>query len=83
MVRTQIQLKESQVAALRKLAANHWQSMAELIRRSIDLFVKQNGVAGDRERVERAKRAIGKFASDSSDGSRLHDSYLADAFANK
>ena len=83
MVRTQIQLEESQVAALRKLAADRRQSMAELIRRSIDLFVKQNGVAGDRERVERAKRAVGTFASNSSDGSKLHDRYLADAFANK
>jgi len=32
-------------------------------------------------RVERAKRIIGEFASGSGDGSRQHDRYLADAFA--
>ena len=80
MVRTQIQLKESQVAALHHLAAAKKQSMAQLIRMSIDMFVQQEAVGGDSVRIDRAKRAVGKFASGSSDGSKHHDRHLADAF---
>jgi hypothetical protein len=34
-------------------------------------------------RLARATRAVGKFASNSPDGSRLHDKHLADAFDAK
>ena len=81
--RTQIQLEERQVEALNKLAADRGQSMAHLIRSSIDLFVKQEGGARSDTRIERAKRVAGKFSSGSSDGSRLHDRHLADTFGAK
>jgi predicted transcriptional regulator len=79
MVRTQIQLEEAQVAALHKLAAARQQSVAQLIRMSVDLFVQREGKTHDFARIERAKRAAGRFTSSSSDGSRRHDDYLADA----
>jgi hypothetical protein len=81
MVRTQIQLTETQAEALQKLAAARKQSMAQVIRMSVDLFVQKEAGVGSDARIERAKCAIGKFTSDSSDGSRLHDRHLADAFA--
>jgi len=56
--------------------------MAQLIRMSIDLFVQQEGGVGSSARLERAKRAAGRFTSTSSDGSRRHDDHLADAFAS-
>ena len=40
MVRTQIQLPEGQVAVLKKIAASQNSSMAEIIRQSIDYYVK-------------------------------------------
>jgi predicted DNA-binding ribbon-helix-helix protein len=81
MVRTQIQLEEAQLAVLRKLAMARKQSIAQLIRRSVDLLVQQENGATEAARIERAKRAAGRFASASADGSRRHDHYLADAFA--
>ncbi len=81
MVRTQIQLEKSQAAVLQKMATARKQSMAQLIRMSVDLFVKQESGAKNASRLGRAKSAVGKFSSTSSDGSRHHDQYLADAFA--
>ena len=58
MVRTQIQLTDDQVSALRAMAAARHVSIAELIRRSVDLLVESEG-ASDREAVlARAKAAV-------------------------
>lgn len=83
MIRTQVQLTEEQVQVLRALSAERNVSMAELIRNSIDDFVsRQQGRSRD-EIVARAKRAVGMFSSDSSDGSVEHDRYFAEAIASK
>ena len=55
MVRTQIQLTEEQVKAIKKMAASQHVSGAELVRRAIDVMIK-SGTAADPE--ERRKRAI-------------------------
>jgi hypothetical protein len=81
MVRTQIQLEERQVASLQELSAVRKQYVAELIRQSVDLFVERESGVNTASRIARAKSVVGKFASSSSDGSRLHDDHLADAFA--
>lgn len=80
MVRTQIQLPESQVTTLKRLAALQHTSMAELIRRAIDLFTSspESGAIG--ERKKRALAAAGTFHSGRSDVSARHDEYLAEAF---
>jgi hypothetical protein len=80
MVRTQIQLPETQVATLKRLSALHHISMAELIRRAVDLFTStpEAGVIADRK--VRALTAVGRFHSGISVVSARHDEYLAEAF---
>ena len=80
MVRTQIQLAESQVALLKKLAALHHTSMAELIRRAIDRFAASPEAGAIAERKQRAVAAAGRFRSGQADVSARHDDYLAEAF---
>jgi len=76
MVRTQIKLPETQVATLKRLSALHQISMAELIRRAVDLFTStpEAGVIADRK--VRALTAVGRFHSGLSDVSERHDEYL-------
>jgi hypothetical protein len=80
VVRTQIQLTEEQVKAIKKMAASRRVSGAALIRHAVDAMIK-SGVAADIE--ERRKRAIdivGKFRSGKRDVSKRHDEYLAGTF---
>ncbi|MEO8662257.1 MAG: CopG family transcriptional regulator [Bryobacteraceae bacterium] len=83
MVRTQIQLTEEQSVLLRRVAAARRQSVAELIRVSVDLFMEREASIGQSALAERAKAAAGRFSSGSSDGSREHDRYLANAFGQR
>lgn len=80
MVRTQIQLPESQVATLKKLAAQRHLSMAELIRRAVDLFTSSPESGAITERNKRALAAAGSFRSGLSDVAERHDEYLTEAF---
>ena len=80
MVRTQIQLTELQIEALRRLAAAQGTSMADLIRQSVEVYLKQPKKDTRQVKVQRALRAMGRFSSGSSDGSAKHDSHLAEAF---
>jgi hypothetical protein len=83
MIRTQIQLTEEQAAALRALTAIQHVSMAELIRRSIDLFVRRESASSRGAAVVRAKSAIGSFSSGASNVGVDHDQYLAEAFQHE
>ncbi len=81
VIRTQIQLTETQLGALRRLAANNGVSIADLIRRSVDSYLAAHTAERSREeRIERALSATGKFASGARDVSAEHDGYLAQAF---
>lgn len=80
MVRTQIQLAEQQVSILKQLAALQHTSMAELIRRAVDMFTASSGTGGIQECKQRALAASGQFRSGSSDLSARHDDYLAEAY---
>lgn len=80
MVRTQIQLPETQVAALKQLALQQHVSMAELIRRAVDLFTASPEASDLQERRQRALAAAGRFHSGCSDVAERHDDYLAEAF---
>jgi len=55
-------------------------SMAELIRISVDLFVRREAGSSRDAVIARAAGAVGRFSSGSADGSSAHDSHLADAF---
>ena len=79
MVRTQIQLEEEQVVLLKKMAAEHHASMAEMIRRAVDHFAQAAGAGGDRDARERALRATGRFRSGARDLGSRHDAHLGEA----
>jgi Arc/MetJ-type ribon-helix-helix transcriptional regulator len=83
MVRTQIQLTEQQAASLRALSSERRQPVAELIRISIDSFLQKEKGLRRENRIARAKRAAGRFASSAADVSAKHDQYLAAAFGRK
>lgn len=80
MVRTQVQLNENQVKALKEIAAERDVSMAELIRRAIDLWIEAEGAVTHEERKRRALAAVGQFRSGLKDLSENHDKYLAEAY---
>lgn len=81
MVRTQIQLEEDQSSRLRRVAAEHQVSVAELIRRSVDRYLEVlDGGVSDEERRQRARAASGRFRSGLGDLGSRHDQYLAEAF---
>lgn len=83
MVRTQIQLTEEQVSALRTMSAARRVSIAQLIRASVDSFVRREAASSREAIVARAKSAAGRFASGASDVSSNHDKYLAEAFRKR
>jgi len=80
MVRTQVQLTEMQLAALRDDAAATGRSVAELIRMGVDRYLASRSELGREERIERAIKVAGKFSSGRSDVSANHDRHLAEAF---
>ena len=80
MVRTQIQLTEEQAKAIKRIAHSRHLSVAELIRRAIDIMVKSSPLADPEERLKRAIEIVGKFRSGKRDIAKRHDQYLADAY---
>jgi hypothetical protein len=64
MIRTQIQLTEEQMEALRRLAALKKKSMADLVRQSVELYLNRDTMAGDVLRVRRALDVVGKSHPD-------------------
>jgi len=80
MVRTQIQLTDSQARGLKALAASEGRSMAELIRDGVDAILRARGTV-DRDAVKaRSIAALGRFKSGSRHLGSRHDDELADAF---
>ncbi len=80
MVRTQIQLTEEQVKALKKIALSRHLSIAELIRQAVDTVIRTNTTVDIEERRKRAIDIVGRFSSGKRDISRKHDTYLVEAF---
>ena len=80
MVRTQIQLTEEQSKALKRLAAEQGTSVAELIRRSVDRYLRTTEGVSAEERRRRAIAAAGKYRSGRPDVAVEHDRYLAEAY---
>lgn len=81
MIRTQIQLTEQQAEALKAMSKQHGLSMAELIRRSIEYYIRAKGpVISDEERRWRAIAVSGTFHSGVPDLGLNHDKYLEDAY---
>ncbi|MGD0296303.1 MAG: ribbon-helix-helix domain-containing protein [Bryobacteraceae bacterium] len=80
MVRTQIQLDEKQLQALRQASSETGRSIADLVREGVELYLKSQRRPSREEQVRRALAASGKFASGTTDTSARHDHYLAQAF---
>jgi hypothetical protein len=80
MVRTQIQLSPEQFQALRRLSAVTGRSVADLVREGVDHVLSAAHGAGPGDRLERARRVVGRFSSGVSDVSVDHDRHLAEAF---
>ena len=80
MVRTQIQLTEEQVKALKKIALSRHLSIAKLIRQAVDTVIRTNTMVDIEERRKRAIDIVGRFSSGKRDISRKHDTYLVEAF---
>lgn len=82
LVRTQIQLTESQHRALRRWAGRLGISLAEAVRRCVaEQLAREESPAGRADRVREAEAVIGKYASGRSDVAERHDEYLSDAFS--
>lgn len=80
MIRTQIQLTEAQFRTLKRLASERGTSVAELVRQSVDLFVRSDHFVGEEEQRQRALAAAGRFRSGRSDLAAEHDRYLTEAY---
>jgi hypothetical protein len=75
MVRTIIQLRETQAAALERAARRRGVSKAAIIREALDALLR---LEGRDEALDRALQAAGSGASGVSDLGERHDDYLAD-----
>lgn len=79
MVRTQIQITPEQARALKRMAAREGKSVAELIRKSVDMMLRSGGIKDQDELRKKAMAAAGKL-SGPADLSTRHDDYLAESF---
>lgn len=79
MVRTQIQLRADQASRLREVAAAEDVSLAELIRRGVDLVLDQSQAGTPGHRLD-ALRVMGAFDSGVPTVAERHDDELVEAY---
>jgi len=83
MTRTQVQLTEEQVEALRRLSAAEGRSIAYLVREGVEILLRSRITRRDPKEIKaRALAAAGKFHSGLKDLSKNHDKYLAEDFGS-
>jgi hypothetical protein len=82
MIRTQIQLEETQLRRLRALAAREGRSVADLIRESVDGLLRSDGGRDPEEIRRRALALAGQFRSGLGDLATDHDRYVEEAFGS-
>ena len=81
MIRTQIQMTERQAVLLKQVASSEQVSMADIVRRSLDDYLRTRLVITGKDRARRAIAIAGRFRSGTKKVSSRHDAYLAEAFA--
>lgn len=79
MIRTQIQLTESQAREVKRWAEDRGVSMAAVIREAIDAHLRDSGRPSWDEIVERAIAAVGCCASGVGDLAERHDDYFVES----
>lgn len=80
MIRTQVQLSESQMGQLKDLARRREVPIAVLIREGADMVIRSSGIVDDGQRRHRALAAAGRFHSGHKDLAGAHDHHLAEVF---
>ena len=83
MIRTQVQLTERQMKALRQMSGASGKSIADLVRQGVDRLLASQPALSQEERIQRAMRVAGRFRSGASDVSAHHDRYLAEAYDDR
>ena len=78
MIRTQIQLSETQMQQLKNLARRRGVPVAALIREGADLVIRSSGTADEEQRRRRAMAAAGRFHSGHKDLGEAHDRHLSE-----
>lgn len=79
VVRTQVQLTETEARALRQLAVERSTSVAALIREGVAHVIRSRYAATPEEIRRRAIAIAGRFNSGLGDLARRHDDYFAEA----
>lgn len=79
MVRTQVQLSEDSMRALKRLATQRGTSIASLVRQAVEELVASRRVASVDDLRARAMTAVGRFRSGRGDLSERHDEYFTEA----
>lgn len=82
VIRTQIQLKEQQMQALKARASQDHVSVSELIRRAVEAWFASEGLNSPEMRRRRAIEATGRFASGQHEVAKRHDEHLADIYSS-
>ncbi len=80
MIRTQVQFTEPQLQALRQLSAQTGKSIADLVRQSVELYLRAQRGPTREELVKRALSVVGMSSSGLTDVSVNHDKYLAEDY---
>lgn len=80
MVRTQIQLTPEQSEFLKEMALKQGISVAELIRQSVDNYIRSVNRLSLEEKRARALAMVGVASSGMTDLGEAHDRYLAEAY---
>jgi hypothetical protein len=80
MVTVEVELTDEQTRSLNKIADEQGIPVAEIIQKSIDLYVQEQGMIGTPEQRRRALAVVGKYRSGLSDVIAKHDDYLADIY---
>jgi hypothetical protein len=82
MIRTQIQLTEEQAAAAKELAQREGRSLADVVRESLEIYLRSRGIVDRADLKRRALAAPGRFRSGSGDLATAHDRHLTGSFGD-
>lgn len=82
MIRLQVQLTESQVRQLRRIAAEQGRSVSELVRRGVERELNAEQPDSRQSHLERLRERVRHLETGIDDLSEAHDQYLPGAYAH-